>query len=103
MRHKYVLMAEYVNICSVCGRKDCTQAVDLLVTCAIRGNDVGRFPVSAMEKVIEIGKSLNDFGGISLMKDVYAMFTRQTPVYAIALNEVWNGIGEWKAEKHDKR
>ena len=93
--HRYVSMLEYVKICSVCGKKDYTQAVNLLVTYAVRGDEIARFPISAMEKVIEIGKNLNDIGGISLMTGVYGMFSQQTPIHARGLNELWNGIGEW--------
>jgi hypothetical protein len=47
------------------------------------------------KECIEIGKKLNELGGIALMRKAYYQSARKNRAVG-ALNVFWHGIGEWQ-------
>ena len=77
--HNYAAEGKYLQKCTICGKVNNMLVVTLLLGYTAGGTDYGRFPLSAQNDVKEIGKDLNDVGGISLMKSIHRLFAQHIP------------------------
>jgi hypothetical protein len=49
------------------------------------------------DRTREIGELLNELGGLAHMQDVYYEVFNWHPVTARDLQQVWDGVGDWRA------
>jgi hypothetical protein len=58
-------------------------------------NSHENFDRANRKKIRDIGKQLNEIGGMSLMRQVGEAFARANPRHARKLETTWSGIGFW--------
>ena len=55
----------------------------------------GGYLTSQADEVREVGRKLNEAGGMDMMLEAHAAFARQNGLMARNLEMVWDGIGNW--------
>lgn len=55
----------------------------------------GGYLTSQADEVREVGRKLNEAGGMDMMLEAHAAFARQNGLMARNLEMVWDGIGSW--------
>ena len=53
------------------------------------------FDAAHREEVREIGRQLDELGGMRAMRRVGEEFARRRPIHARKLETTWDGIGNW--------
>ena len=91
------------NRCSICGKvspegfmSDCVEKLlSIFPTVPLDPEGHRCFDAAHREEVREIGRQLDELGGMRAMRRVGEEFARRRPIHARKLETTWDGIGNW--------